>query len=124
MKKLGMFLMFVLAMAVAMPSSYAQLNTLTKKEEKRIAKEVKKEAKRLTKEGWKVAPGNPSLKMQLTESFRYQMQKDEFGYDKFIQGEAMTTGTVYDAALFQGRQLGQDQSGWQVGDTRDWHHRQ
>ena len=102
MKKLGMFLMLVVAMAVAMPTSYAQLS---KKEMKTIEKNAKKEAKALKKEGWKVAPGNPSMEMQLTESYKYQMQKDENGYDKFIQGEAMTVGQVYDAALFQADNL-------------------
>jgi hypothetical protein len=102
MKKLGMFLMLVVAMAVAMPNSYAQLS---KKEMKTIEKNAKKEAKALKKEGWKVAPGNPSMEMQLAESFKYQMQKDENGYDKFIQGEAMTVGQVYDAALFQADNL-------------------
>ena len=102
MKKLGMFLMLVVAMAVAMPTSYAQLS---KKEIKKIEKTAKKEAKQLKKDGWKVAPGNPSMEMQLTESFKYQMQKDDEGYDKFIQGEAMTVGQVYDAALFQADNL-------------------
>ena len=102
MKRLGMFLMFVLAMAVAMPTSYAQLS---KKELKTIGKNAKKEAKILAKEGWKVAPGNPTLEMQLIESYKLQMQKDEYGYDKFIQGEAMTVGQMYDAALFQAQNL-------------------
>lgn len=102
MKKLGMFLMLVVAMAVAMPTSYAQLS---KKEIKQIEKTAKKEAKQLKKDGWKVAPGNPSMEMQLTESFKYQMQKDDEGYDKFIQGEAMSVGELYDAALFQADNL-------------------
>ena len=102
MKKLGMFLMLVVAMAVAMPTSYAQLS---KKEINKIEKTAKKEAKQLKKDGWKVAPGNPSMEIQLTESFKYQMQKDDEGYDKFIQGEAMTVGQVYDAAMFQADNL-------------------
>lgn len=97
-----MFLMFVLAMAVAMPNSYAQLS---RKEMKAIEKNAKKETKNLTKEGWKVAPGNPTLEMQLIESYKIQMQKDDYGYDKFIQGEAMTVGQMYDAALFQAQNL-------------------
>lgn len=97
-----MFLMLLVAMAVAMPTSYAQLS---KKEMKAIEKNAKKEAKLLKKEGWKVAPGNPTIEMQLIESYKMQSQKDEFGYDKFIQGEAMTPGQVYDAALFQAENL-------------------
>ena len=97
-----MFLMLVVAMAVAMPTSYAQLS---KKEIKKIEKTAQKEAKQLKKEGWKVAPGLPSIEMQLTESYKMQMQKDEYGYDKFIQGEAMSVGQVYDAAMFQADNL-------------------
>lgn len=102
MKKLGMFLMFVLAMTVAMPTSYAQMS---KKEIRLIEKNAKKEAKQLKKDGWRVAPGNPTIEMQLIESYKMQAQKDDFGYDKFIQGEAMTVGQIYDAALFQAENL-------------------
>ena len=98
-----MFLMLVVAMAVAMPASYAQ--QLSKKELKTIEKNAKKEAKQLAKDRWKVAPGNPTMEMQLIESFKIQQQKDDFGYDKFIQGEAMSVGQVYDAALFQAENL-------------------
>jgi hypothetical protein len=103
MKKLGMFLMLVVAMAIAMPTTtYAQLR---KKEIKAIEKSAKKDAKQLKREGWKVAPGNPAMELQLAESYKFQMQKDEDGYDKYIQGEAMTVGQVYDAALFQAESL-------------------
>ncbi len=98
-----MFLLFVVTMAIAMPSnSYAQLD---KKQLKQIEKAAKKDAKQLAKEGWKVAPGNPSMELQLIDSYKMQYQRDEFGYDKFIQGEAMTVGQMYDAALFQAQNL-------------------
>ncbi len=98
-----MFLLFVVTMAIAMPSNtYAQLD---KKQLKQIEKSAKKDAKQLEKEGWKVAPGNPSMELQLIDSYKMQYQRDEFGYDKFIQGEAMTVGQMYDAALFQAQNL-------------------
>ena len=98
-----MFLLFVVTMAIAMPSNtYAQLD---KKQMKQIEKAAKKDAKQLEKEGWKVAPGNPSMELQLIDSYKMQYQRDEFGYDKFIQGEAMTVGQMYDAALFQAQNL-------------------
>ena len=98
-----MFLMFVVTLTIAMPSnSYAQLD---KKMLKQIEKSAKKDAKQLAKEGWKVAPGNPSMELQLIDSYKMQYQRDEFGYDKFIQGEAMTVGQMYDAALFQAQNL-------------------
>ena len=97
-----MLLMLVVAMAVAMPTSYAQLS---KREMKEIEKTAKQEAKQLKKEGWKVAPGLPSIEMQLKDSYMMQRQKDENGYDKFIQGDAMSVGQVYDAAMFQAENL-------------------
>ena len=97
-----MLLMLVVAMAVAMPTSYAQLS---KREMKEIEKTAKQEAKQLKKEGWKVAPGLPSIEMQLKDSYMMQRQKDENGYDKFIHGDAMSVGQVYDAAMFQAENL-------------------
>ena len=97
-----MFLMLMVAMAIAMPTSYAQLS---KREMKQVEKLAKKEAKQLKKEGWKVAPGLPPIEMQLKDSYTLQHQKDDNGYDKFIQGEAMSVGQVYDAALFQADNL-------------------
>lgn len=97
-----MFLMLVVAMAVAMPTSYAQLD---KKEMKQIEKAVKKDAKVFKKEGWKVAPGLPPMEMQLKEAVVLTRQRDDNGYEKYIQGEAMTVGQVYDAALFQADNL-------------------
>lgn len=102
MKKIGKFLLFVLVMAVAMPTTYAQLN---KKELKTIEKIAKKEAKQAKKEGWKVASSNPPIEMQLIELYKLQMQKDDNGYDKFIQGEALTVGQVYEATLSHAENL-------------------
>ena len=100
MKKLGMFLLFVLSVAVAMPCAYAQ-----SKDQKNAEKAIKKEVKALTKEGWKVAPGNLSMELQLKESYAKALDKDAYGYDNFVSGEAMTTGETYDAALFQATNL-------------------
>ena len=95
-----MFLLFVLSVAVAMPCAYAQ-----SKDQKNAEKAIKKEVKALTKEGWKVAPGNLSMELQLKESYAKALDKDAYGYDNFVSGEAMTTGETYDAALFQATNL-------------------
>ena len=95
-----MFLMFVLAMTVAMPTSYAQAQ-LSKKDTKAIKKSAKKEAKQLKKDGWKVTPGSLPMERQLTESYLLQMEKDEQGLSKNFSGQAMSVGENFDAAYTQ-----------------------
>jgi hypothetical protein len=99
MKKLGMFMMFVISMIMAMPTINAQ--ELSKRDIKRIEKEARKDAKRLTKEGWKVAPGVPSLERQLILSYTKQAEVDTQGVEKNIKGEAMSVGEFYDSAYTQ-----------------------
>lgn len=97
-----MFLMMVLALAIASPVTYAQKMT---RDQKQAAKTIKKEVKQLKKDGWKVAPGNISMDLQLKESYSKTLEKDAQGFDKFVSGEAMTVGETYDAALFQATNL-------------------
>ncbi len=80
-------------------------NQALTKDQKHATKMISKEVRQLKKEGWKVAPGNLSLEMQLKESYNKALEKDANGYDKFISGEAMTPGENYDAALFQASNL-------------------
>lgn len=75
------------------------------KDQKSANKSIAKEVKQLKKEGWQVAPGNLSMELQLKESYAKALERDDKGYDKFVSGEAMTTGENYDAALFQASNL-------------------
>lgn len=100
MKKLSAILMMVIAMVMATPNSFAQ-----SKDQKKAEKAIKKEVKNYKAEGWQVAPGNLSMEMQLKESYSKALEKDENGYDKFIQGEAMSVAENYDAGLFQATNL-------------------
>lgn len=101
MKKLSTIL--VLALSFFMMASCASQN-LTKDQE--IAqKSIKKEVRQLKKDGWKVAPGNIAMDLQLSEAYSKALEKDEKGYEKFVSGEAMTVGETYDAALFQATNL-------------------
>lgn len=100
MKKLSTILMMVIAMAMATPNSFAQ-----SKDQKKAEKAIKKEVKNYKDEGWQVAPGNLSMELQLKESYAKALEKDENGYDKFIQGEAMSIAETYDASLFQATEL-------------------
>ena len=114
MKKIISVLM---AAMMILTSSYAQTTRETIKERKQIAKyseselnkkaskAAKKEAKRLKKEGWVVAPGQLPLEKQLDRSYAMYYEYEESGLPKYIIGDAMSTGEVYDAANRQARQL-------------------
>ena len=101
MKKLRTLL--ALALSVVMTTSCASQN-LTK-DQKTAAKSIKKEVRQLKKDGWKVAPGNIAMDLQLKEAYSKALEKDDKGYEKFVSGEAMTVGETYDAALFQATNL-------------------
>ena len=81
MKKLSTIL--VLALSFVMMASCASQN-LTK-EQKMAQKSIKKEVRQLKKDGWKVAPGNIALDMQLKESYNKALELDEKGYEKFVR---------------------------------------
>jgi len=98
MKKLGMLVAFVLAMAVAM-TSCSSSQSMTK-EQKEAEKTVKKDARNLKKEGWKVGAGLPGIEMQLKQSYSMALEKDNNGYDKYVMGESKIVAETYDAALF------------------------
>lgn len=67
MKKLGMFLMLLVAMAVAMPSnSYGQFDKMKKKAQK---KEYKTKMKQFKKEGWTVYGTSHSMDVALLEHY-------------------------------------------------------
>ncbi len=101
MKKLSTIL--VLALSFFMMASCASQN-LTK-DQKIAQKSIKKEVRQLKKDGWKVAPGNIALDLQLKESYDKALERDAKGFGKYVAGEAMTIGENYDAALFQASNL-------------------
>ena len=102
MKKLAMLLVFALTLLVGMHSLYAQQGS---KEQKKAEKAFKKEVKAMKRQGWKVAPGNLSLELQLQESYQKALERDENGFEKYLTGEAMSVAENYDAALFQASNL-------------------
>ena len=71
----------------------------------KATKAARKEAKELKKNGWLVAPGALPLDKQLDRSYLMQMEYDDYGYPKFIMGEAMSVGENYDAAKVQAQEL-------------------
>ena len=101
MEKLSTLL--VLALSFVMMVGCASQN-LTK-DQRMAEKSIKKEVRQLKKDGWKVAPGNIAMDLQLKEAYSKALERDEKGYEKFVTGEAMTVGETYDAALFQATNL-------------------
>lgn len=71
----------------------------------KASKSAKKEAKKLAKEGWVVAPGHLPLEKQLDRSYQMQYQYSEDLFPKYIIGDAMSVGEVYDAAKNQALEL-------------------
>lgn len=102
MKKLGVFLSVLMSLTLALTGCTSKNLT---KDQKMAEKNIKKEVKQLKKEGWKVAPGNIAMDLQLKETYSKALERDENGYEKFVTGEAMTVGETYDAALFQATNL-------------------
>ena len=72
---------------------------------KKASKAAKKEAKTLKKEGWVVAPGQLPLEKQLDRSYTMYYEFEEGGMPKYVIGNAMSVGEIYDAANRQARQL-------------------
>lgn len=70
-----------------------------------LKKEARKEAKSFERQGWQTSPGSLPLELQFLEAYKMQMEKDDYGYPKYIIGEAMSIGENYDAAKMQALEL-------------------
>lgn len=92
-----------------------ELLKVTKDELTRKAtKASRKEAKRLKKEGWTITPGALPIDKQLDKSYLLQYEYDENMYPKYIMGEAMSTGSNYDAAKMQALELAKQNLAGQI----------
>lgn len=80
----------------------------------KATKEARKEAKKLKKQGWQIAPGALPLEKQLDKSYLMQYEYDENGYQKFLMGEAISTGENYDGAKMQAMELAKQNLAAQV----------
>lgn len=76
----------------------------TKEIEAKNSKVAKKQAKEMKKDGWKSAPGRPTLEKQLNDLFlaQYTMEGD---FPKYIVGTGTATGGNYAAARKQALEL-------------------
>lgn len=80
----------------------------------KASKDARKEAKRLKKQGWLIAPGALPLDKQLDKSYLMQYEYDENGYQKYLMGEAISTGENYDGAKMQALELAKQNLAAQV----------
>ncbi|WP_299234773.1 hypothetical protein [uncultured Bacteroides sp.] len=80
----------------------------------RASKDARSEAKRLKKQGWQIAPGALPLDKQLDKSYLMQYEYDENGYQKYLMGEAISTGENYDGAKMQALELAKQNLAAQV----------
>ena len=80
----------------------------------KASKDARKEAKRLKKQRWQIAPGALPLDKQLDKSYLMQYEYDENGYQKYLMGEAISTGENYDGAKMQALELAKQNLAAQV----------
>lgn len=80
----------------------------------KASKAARKEAKKLKKEDWNTAPGALPLEKQLDKSYMMQYEYDEYGFPKFIMGEAMSVGGSYDGAKMQALELAKQNLAGQI----------
>lgn len=92
-----------------------EVQKLSRKElTEKASKAAKKEAKSLAKEGWETSPGALPIEKQLDKSYLMQYEYDEDGYPKYTFGEAMSTGSSYDAAKLQALELAKQNLAGQI----------
>jgi hypothetical protein len=92
------FSLLVLLFAFAATPTYAQLS---KKTQKKMVKQAKKEAKDLEKRGYYVPPGSLPLAVKLEQAYNRQTERDDYGQEKYITGEAAAVGGTKIAAKNQ-----------------------
>lgn len=73
--------------------------------ESKATKAAQKEARALKKDGWQVAPGQLPLEKQLDRSYKMYYEFEDNGLPKYIVGDAMSPGKMYDAAKMQALEI-------------------
>jgi hypothetical protein len=125
-KILSLGTVLLLSAATATSVSYAQTQKEINKERKEALKQSKAElndkaskaarndAKTYKKEGWMTTPGALPIEKQLDKSYLMQYEIDDYGYPKYLMGEAMSIGENYDAAKMQAMELAKQNLAGQI----------
>ncbi len=105
-------------MAMGVVNAQTDRKAVAKMTEKELSekatKAARKEAKSLEKEGWQIAPGALPIDKQLDKTYRMQYEQDDYGYPKYLMGEAMSIGQNYDAAKMQALELAKQNMAGQI----------
>lgn len=117
MKKF-LFATVLTIMAIGLVNAQTDRKAVAKMTEKELndkaTKAARKEAKNLEKEGWQVAPGALPIDKQLDKTYRMQYEQDDYGYQKYMMGNAMSIGQTYDAAKMQALELAKQDLAGQI----------
>lgn len=117
MKKV-LFAVVLIFMAMGVVNAQTDRKAVAKMTEKELnekaVKAARKEAKNLVKEGWQIAPGALPIDKQLDKTYRMQYEQDDYGYPKYLMGEAMSIGQNYDAAKMQALELAKQNMAGQI----------
>lgn len=117
MKKI-LFAVMLTFVAMGLVNAQTDRKAVAKMTEKELSekatKAARKEAKNLEKEGWQIAPGALPIDKQLDKTYRMQYEQDDYGYPKYIMGEAMSIGQNYDAAKMQALELAKQNMAGQI----------
>ena len=73
--------------------------------EKKIERDARKLAKTFVKDGWKTAPGFPSIELQQLRAGKINNTFDDQFNQKYVFGTAQAVGPNYDAAKYQATEL-------------------
>ncbi len=118
MKKILFAAVLLTFMAMGLVNAQTDRKAVAKMTEKELSekatKAARKEAKNLEKEGWQIAPGALPIDKQLDKTYRMQYEQDDYGYPKYIMGEAMSIGQNYDAAKMQALELAKQNMAGQI----------
>lgn len=117
MKKI-LFAVMLTFVAMGLVNAQTDRKAVAKMTEKELSekatKAARKEAKNLEKEGWQIAPGALPIDKQLDKTYKMQYEQDDYGYPKYLMGEAMSIGQNYDAAKMQALELAKQNMAGQI----------
>lgn len=115
MKKITLFICFIMAMTMVMPLN-AQSEKQIKKELKgKAIKDARKEAKKLAKEGFAVAPGQLPMDKQIESVWFKRYETDDNGMPAYFIADARAVGETHSAAKLQAYEVAKINLAGQIG---------
>lgn len=92
-----------------------EINKMSKAQlTQKASKDARNQAKKDAKAGWTVSPGHLPLPKQYDKFYMMQYEIDEYGYPKYMVGDATSVGENYDAAKMQALELAKQNLAGQI----------